>query len=70
MAGERGAGHADGLGDLPGRHLPSRSCEQEEDLEPGEVGEGLERLGVAVARFEPLVGLYHYLLHISQYIEI
>ena len=39
--------------DLPGGHLARLADEEEEDLEPGQVGEGLERLDVVLAGLEP-----------------
>jgi len=69
MAGERGAGDADCLGDLSGWQLPPCTCKEEEHTQPGQMGECLERLGVAVTRLQGLVGFERY-LHISQYIEI
>src|SRR5713101_4103941 len=44
--------HLHRLLDLAGRYLPSGPDQEEEDLEPGEVGQGPEGLDVALARRE------------------
>src|SRR5262245_10283958 len=50
---ERGSGDLHRLLDLAGRDLARRAHEEEEHLQPREMGEGLEGLDVLLARLEP-----------------
>ena len=52
MVGQRGPGHLHRLLDLAGRDLPARADQEEEHLEAGQMGEGLERLDVLLAGLE------------------
>src|SRR5439155_26256750 len=67
---EGGPGHLEGRLDLPRRHLAPRPHQEEEDLEPGEMGEGPEGLDVAPVGVQPARRQWLHLFHVSTYIEI
>src|SRR5262245_35449293 len=61
--------HVDRLLDLAGGNLAVGPDQEEEDLEPGEMGEGLERLDVLFRGLQPCERERGSLCHVSRYIK-
>ena len=62
--------HLDRLLNLAGGNLPLGPHQEEEHLEPGEVGQGLEGFDMLLGRLELRQGERCFLCHALRYIEL